>query len=541
MSYADKWTDEQLEELEKKISEVYSDAQKELEKTAKDYFEKFAERDEEERAKLESGKITKQQYKQWRLAQMGRGERFNKLAEEMAHRATATNEVAVAYVNDVTPSIYTLNRNHEAYMIEKLGYDMKIGQDFTLINEQTIKRMIVENPDIMPYYPPARAVKRGIDLEYGQKYIKKHVTSGILQGKGVGKIADDLQRDLTNMNRASALRTARTAVTSAQNGGRQATMERAVEMGIPIQKKWKCVHDIRTRHEHGAADGQTVPVNEPFIVGGEKLMHPGDPSGSGWNIYNCRCVEGSVEKEGIVAEKRQMRARNPETGRNELVEDMTYEEWAKARGLKPNKTKAKTVVQEKTKFVPAKTKAEAEAFSKSVGIDADYSKYDISVANAINETMEEYVNIFGEHAFDNLDKISSFVKGEKTHEWGGYNSKEKSIKIRGVSSKDAIEKTGKTMQKYAEGYFSTGSNLHIIRHELGHSVHDVVDGSVSSELKKYRRNVRENVYSEISFRAGQDEYEFVAECLAQYLNGNPSKIAIDVVEILKKGFKYKFG
>lgn len=333
MSYADKWTDEQLEELEKKIAEVYSDAQKGLEKTARDYFNKFAERDEKERAKLESGKITEQQYKQWRLAQMGRGERFNKLAEEMAHRATETNEAAVAYVNDVTPSIYTLNRNHEAYMIERLGYDMKIGQDFTLINEQTIKRMIVENPDVMPYYPPARAVKRGIDLEYGQKYIKKHVTSGILQGKGVGKIADDLQRDLTNMNRASALRTARTAVTSAQNGGRQATMERAVEMGIPIQKKWKCVHDICTRHEHAAADGQTVPVGEPFIVGGEKLMHPGDPSGSGWNIYNCRCVEGSAEKAGIVAEKRQMRVRNPETGRNELVEDMTYEEWAKARGI----------------------------------------------------------------------------------------------------------------------------------------------------------------------------------------------------------------
>lgn len=412
MSYADKWTDEQLENLEKKIAEVYSDAQKELEKTAKDYFNKFAERDEKERAKLDSGKITEQQYQQWRLAQMGRGERFNKLAEEMAHRATETNEVAVAYVNDVTPSIYTLNRNHEAYMIEKLGYDMKIGQDFTLINEQTIKRMIVKSPDIMPYYPPARAVKRGIDLEYGQKYIKKHVTSGILQGKGVGKIADDLQRDLTNMNRASALRTARTAVTSAQNGGRQATMERAVEMGIPIQKKWKRVHDIHTRPEHAAADGQTVPVNEPFIVGGEKLMHPGDPSGSGWNIYNCRCIEGSVEKEGIVAEKRQMRARNPETGRNELVEDMTYEEWAKARGLKQEKTLQKTnQIGSDKETQKSKIKKQHIATSKHKAVEDMSRKELVSEAKKIYIENGGHANLTKEQAEKRFEQL---VAGNST-------------------------------------------------------------------------------------------------------------------------------
>ncbi len=381
MSYADQWTDKQLESLEKRIAEVYSEAQKDLEKTAKDYFDKFAERDEKELARLENGEITKQQYQQWRLAQIGRGERFNKLASEMAHRATATNEVAVAYVNDVTPSIYTLNYNHEAYMIEKLGFDMKVGEEFTLINEQTVKRMIMDNPDVMPYYPPGRALKRGIDLEYGQKYIKKHVTSGILQGKGVGKIADDLQRDLTNMNRASALRTARTAITSAQNGGRQATMERAVEMGIPIRKKWKCTHDSHTRHDHGKADGQTVPVDEPFIVGGEKLMHPGDTSGSGWNIYNCRCVEGSVEKEGVVVEKRQMRVRNPETGENELVEDMTYEEWARERGIKSKGKTVKATVTNKHFDVLQTDEEKIDFISKSLGVSREQAEeYEISIA-----------------------------------------------------------------------------------------------------------------------------------------------------------------
>jgi hypothetical protein len=37
----------------------------------------------------------------------------------------------------------------------------------------------------------------------------------------------------------------------------------------------------------------------------------------------------TVEKEGIEAEPRQMRARDPETGQNVLVNEMTYDEWQK--------------------------------------------------------------------------------------------------------------------------------------------------------------------------------------------------------------------
>ncbi len=335
MSYADNYTDEMLEELEKKINKVYSEAQKDLENQSKEYFEKFAKRDEEYKKLVDTGEITEDDYKQWRLNQIGRGKRIDKMAADMAERATKANEVVVAYVNDATPSIYSLNRNHEAYLIEQMGYDMTVGGDFTLYNEATVRRLLVTDPDVMPYYPSDRAVNRGIDLAYGQKVIKSKVTSGILQGKSVYKIADDLQRDLANMNRASAIRTARTAVTSAQNGGRQDSMNAAAKMGIKLRKRWVSVKDSKVRDVHGKADGQIVNTDEPFIVGGEKMMFPGDgTSASGWNIYNCRCGMRTVEKEGIESEKRQIRVRNPETGKNELVDDMTYEEWAKLRGAK---------------------------------------------------------------------------------------------------------------------------------------------------------------------------------------------------------------
>lgn len=103
----------------------------------------------------------------------------------------------------------------------------------------------------------------------------------------------------------------------------------AQKMGIDVRKRWVATKDMRTRHEHGMADGQVVPAKDPFIVGGEELMFPADTAGSPWNVYNCRCAMRTVEKPGIEAEPRQIRVRDPVTGKNVVVSDMTYSEWLK--------------------------------------------------------------------------------------------------------------------------------------------------------------------------------------------------------------------
>ena len=91
---AHRLTDEKLEEIEKRLSDIYSRAEKEIQKTIDDYFAKFAKRDAKQKARLEAGEITEQEYKQWRLAQMGRGERFKALQSRVAERYTEANETA---------------------------------------------------------------------------------------------------------------------------------------------------------------------------------------------------------------------------------------------------------------------------------------------------------------------------------------------------------------------------------------------------------------------------------------------------------------
>ena len=333
--FAHRWTDEELEKLERRIARVYREAWDDLEKTVIDYFAAFEKRDEEMKKLIGTeinGKIwTEQDYLQWRLNQIGRGERFDDLAIKVAERYTKANEVAISYVNDETPSVYSLNRNYAAYTIEQVSGNV----GFTLWDESTVKRLLKDDPDVMPYYPKERAVKRGIDLKYGQKQIKKSVTSGILQGKSVGKIAKDLQARVSEMNRASAVRAARTAITSAQNGGRMDSYKAASDMGIKVRKRWVATKDGRTRHAHQKLDGQTVDWDESFTSELGKIRFPGDPRAKPANVWNCRCTLRTVESNELEVEPRQMRVRDPKTGRNVVVEEMTYEQWerwVKSRG-----------------------------------------------------------------------------------------------------------------------------------------------------------------------------------------------------------------
>ena len=322
-----KLTDKELAKLERRIANLYRDAGEELQATIDAYFKQFKKRDEEMKALIgtvQNGKEwTEADYKQWRLNQIGRGERYQAMQDKVARRATDANAVAVSYINDATPGIYSLNRNYAAYTIEQVSGN--IG--FDLWDEQTVKRLMVERPDLMPYYPPKQALKRGIDLEYGKKQITKSVTSSILQGKSIKHMADDLQKRITTMSRDSAIRTARTAVTGAQNAGRMDSYSAAKKMGIKLKKEWLATLDARTRHSHAMLDGQQADIDKPFKVDGYEIMFPGDTSAPGYLVYNCRCTTVAVV-DGVDTSSAQRRARNADTGQTEAISDMSYAEWA---------------------------------------------------------------------------------------------------------------------------------------------------------------------------------------------------------------------
>ena len=92
-----------------------------------------------------------------------------------------------------------------------------------------------------------------------------------------------------------ARRIARTETISAVNA---ATLEGWRQSEVIGGKEWVCANSTNSRKSHKAADGQQVALEEPFVVDGERLMHPGDSSlgASAKNIIQCRCTMKSVLK-----------------------------------------------------------------------------------------------------------------------------------------------------------------------------------------------------------------------------------------------------
>jgi hypothetical protein len=65
---------------------------------------------------------------------------------------------------------------------------------------------------------------------------------------------------------------------------------------IGIDKTLVAILDSKTRPAHAVSDGQTVSVDDKFLVGGEYLDYSRDPNGSIANTAGCRCLTIYIKK-----------------------------------------------------------------------------------------------------------------------------------------------------------------------------------------------------------------------------------------------------
>jgi hypothetical protein len=86
-------------------------------------------------------------------------------------------------------------------------------------------------------------------------------------------------------------RMTRTQVTTAINSGAlAAALDAQEETGGEYSKTWIGTLDDRIRNTHRHTHGDTVPINQPFLVGGYRMQFPGDPTAPPGEVINCRCV-----------------------------------------------------------------------------------------------------------------------------------------------------------------------------------------------------------------------------------------------------------
>ena len=287
---AREWTDEELEEIETELDRIYRDSQASITAEWNAYMARTATRlsalwfayqnapDDEKEGALK-------RYQDAVQNQTLRNKQYKRMADATAYRLAHVNQIAADYVNGKLPSIYEVNYKQLTEDVLALNVP-SITSAWEVRSEETMRRLALGEVKL-----PTRKIAEAKDVAWNLRQLNSSVLQGVLQGESIPQLKKRLL-PIVNNNAKSAVRAARTMVTAAENGGRMDSYVDLDKEGVALEKVWIATPDERVREWHLSMDGQTQPLDKPFVDGnGEELMFPGDTSkgASGRTIWNCRC------------------------------------------------------------------------------------------------------------------------------------------------------------------------------------------------------------------------------------------------------------
>jgi SPP1 gp7 family putative phage head morphogenesis protein len=411
------------------------------------------------------------------------------------------------------------------------------------------------------------------------KKINAETLQGILQGESMDKIAKRL-RNVQEMNRTQAIRSARTIVTGAENKGRQDSYARAEADGIILQKEWLATNDGRTRHSHAVLDGAIVDQDKKFDNG---LMYPGDPSGRPEEVYNCRCtlvakVNGfkKAQVQKAMAEKQEQAQeqtiKKPEDYTDSASIDKRLAELQKEMDSSNDFNRWIEIEKEQSALAERKKlllKQESQA--RATETQRRIYEKDYFATKGMGKGYAVDLDGLDEQSMLDVEKAMDSIFGK----FPGLKNKFSGISVVDDLPEGAMAACGRSVGEVSlsRSYFGKNSNISAawkrcvesglhpsgtssysaIVHEFGHAVDHLItrrgnmfdpkyigkDATASTAIRKsvYKKlGISDgDVASGLSSYATMNDKEFVAEAFAEYVTSpTPRPIAVAVGEEIEK-------
>ncbi len=305
------WTDARIEEIAGRIAEVYAAALEEMQRKEFGELKNYERSRKAWERRVKSGRATEEKFAEWRMQRGIEMTRNQGIVDQLARRANAANEAAAEMVAGDIPTVFSYNANWEAFRIDQQLGKM-VGLD--IINEDAVRRLMIEDPDLLPTVG-VDAVK---DVAWNRQKFSSAVTQSILMGESVDQLTERIV-GVMGTDESHARMQARTAFTSAENGGRTYTHERARSNGVVMDDVWHATLDGRTRDSHRLMHGEVKEAGMEYFSNG--LRFPGDPNGEPEEVCNCRCrLDGLVH--GFERDYSDMSAQW-----SDLPEGATFDRW----------------------------------------------------------------------------------------------------------------------------------------------------------------------------------------------------------------------
>lgn len=325
-------TDLKLEEMEKRLSAIYSRVEKTVQKKMADYAKTIDEKSVEflqaykdAETEDEKRKAKKAYIRFYR--QVVKSKEFVSLCATVADDLYKANMEASAYINSQTPSIYALNYNY---------INAEMAKDIDGFKPQKITDAEAEKYSGYTQ----QTVDRKRDTDWNKDNLKKSVLAGSLLLLSSYAIMKRSANSAVEKNRNSASMHNSGMGTDAENKARLDGMYRAEDMGNSITKIWIATLDNRTRDAHAHRDGEEIALDDEFAPG---LSMPRDPNGALAEICNCRCSlkYGVGQSMGATRSSRlgtvtgsYKKSSSFKGTTSQKIANMTYQEWMKWRATR---------------------------------------------------------------------------------------------------------------------------------------------------------------------------------------------------------------
>lgn len=298
-----------------KLNKIYKDAEKDLRMKLASWEHAHEARVRKYQAQLQNGEITQADYNAWMRGQIFQRQAWQNKVRQIEELMTDADAEALGVINGGKIEVFADSANFHGYMLEQ-GAGLDYG--FGVYNQQTVRRLLREDPKLLPL-PDPRNAKKSKNYAWYNRIISEAVTQGIMQGEDLDGIVMRIQLETNERSIEAMRRNARTAYNSAQNAGVMEGMRQAIRIGIEEKKRWVSMLLPTTREAHAELNGVELPVDEPFHNQIGDIMQPGDPEADPANVYNCHCHIEAVH------------VKYPDENRGKQ-DRMSFERWKAMKG-----------------------------------------------------------------------------------------------------------------------------------------------------------------------------------------------------------------
>lgn len=196
----------------------------------------------------------------------------------------ATIEANISYEH-----IYKMYK--ELYETIGIRYGGLINREF----EKATKANILFNQQLLADILLYLSTDAGVKITSVRDTLVKDIIDTIKTQLGENATVVDLMRAIQAITskvgtfyKYQSLRIARTETTAASGF---AAMKTAEASNLVLQKTWIATLDNRTRRDHFRQDGQSVDLDDTFVMfSGKTVRYPGDPKADADEVINCRCT-----------------------------------------------------------------------------------------------------------------------------------------------------------------------------------------------------------------------------------------------------------